>query len=111
MLFGERLLYTRKKKKISQEELAKQIGVHAPVIGRYERDEVKPSIEVAYKIAQTLEVGLDFLTGLSDVELEKSLIETITNIQLLKEEDRKDILNTLNALVRDAKARSAYAPI
>jgi Mg/Co/Ni transporter MgtE len=30
-------------------------------------------------------------------------------IQLLKEEDRKDILNTLNAFIRDAIARSAYA--
>ena len=40
-----------------------------------------------------------------------TLIDTITAIQLLKEEDRKDILNTLNALVRDAKARSAYAPL
>ena len=106
MLFGERLLYTRKKKKISQDELAKQIGVHAPVIGRYERDEVKPSIEVAYKIAETLEVGLDFLTGLSDVELDKSLIDNITAIQLLKEEDRKDILNTINALVRGSVLKS-----
>jgi transcriptional regulator with XRE-family HTH domain len=46
MLFGERLLSIRKAKKSSQEELAKAIGVHAPVIGRYERGEVKPSIEV-----------------------------------------------------------------
>ncbi len=108
MLFGERLLYTRKKKKISQEELAKQIGVHAPIIGRYERDEVKPSIDMAYKIAENLEVGLDFLTGLSDVELDKTLIDTIASLQNLKENDRTDILNTLNALIRDAKARTAY---
>lgn len=44
MLFGERLALVRKKKKISQDELAKAIGVHAPVIGHYERGEVKPSI-------------------------------------------------------------------
>ena len=50
-------------------------------------------------------------SGLSDVELDKSLIDLITSLQHLKEEDRKDILNTLNALVRDAKARSAYAPV
>ncbi|MET3047426.1 helix-turn-helix domain-containing protein [Flavobacterium covae] len=109
MLFGERLLYTRKKKKISQEDLAKQIGVHAPIIGRYERDEVKPSIEMAYKIAETLEVSLDYLTGLTDVQLDKSLTDIISSLQQLKEDDRKDIINTLNALVRDAKARSAYS--
>lgn len=110
MSFGKRLKEVRKNRNLSQEDLAKHLETKSPVIGRYERDEVKPSIEVAYKIAETLEVGLDFLTGLSDVELDKSLIETITAIQLLKEDDRKDILNTLNALVRDAKARSAYAP-
>ena len=41
MLFGERLASVRKSKKISQDELAKEIGAHAPVIGRYERGEVK----------------------------------------------------------------------
>jgi len=75
MLFGERLTIVRKKKKISQDELAKAIGVHAPVIGRYERDEVKPSIEVAAKIAQSLGVSLDYLTGNSDLELDADVIK------------------------------------
>lgn len=61
MLVGTRLLSTPKKKKISQDKLAKTIGVHAPVIGRYERDEVKPSIETATKIAEAMEVSLDYL--------------------------------------------------
>ena len=52
MLFGDRLLNIRKAKKTSQDELAKAIGVHAPVIGRYERGEVKPSIDVATKLAE-----------------------------------------------------------
>ncbi|GEM53742.1 hypothetical protein EB1_35320 [Empedobacter brevis NBRC 14943 = ATCC 43319] len=108
MLFGERLLYTRKKLKISQEELAKKIGVHAPIIGRYEREEVKPSIEMAVKIAQALEVSLDFLTGLSDVELDKATTGIITDLQLLSDTDKNHILTTLNALLRDAKTRAAY---
>lgn len=65
---------------ISQEELAKKIGMHAPIIGRYEREEVKPSIEMAVKIAQALEVSLDFLTGLSDVELDKATTGIITDL-------------------------------
>ena len=109
MLFGERLLSTRKKKKISQDELAKQIGVHAPVIGRYERDEVKPSIETAFKIAKALEVSLDYLTGLSDVKLDKSIVDIITNLQKLDNKDKEHIFTTINALVRDAKARNTYA--
>ena len=108
MLFGERLLSIRKKKKISQDELAKKIGAHAPIIGRYEREEVKPSIEIATKIAEALEVSLDYLTGLSDIELDKSITDIITNLQNLSPEDQKHILTTLNAMIRDAKARSAY---
>lgn len=108
MLFGERLLSTRKKKKISQDELAKQIGVHAPVIGRYERDEVKPSIETAFKIAKALEVSLDYLTGLSDLKLDKNIVNIITNLQKLDKQDKEHIFMTINALVRDAKARNTY---
>jgi len=109
MLFGERLLSTRKKKKISQDELAKKIGVHAPIIGRYEREEVKPSIEIATKIAEALEVSLDYLTGLSDLELDKSFVDIINGLQKLDIEDREHILTTINALIRDAKSRSTYA--
>ena len=93
---------------ISQEELAKKIGVHAPIIGRYEREEVKPSIEMAVKIAQALEVSLDFLTGLSDVELDKAPNGIITDLQLLSDTDKNHILTTLNALLRDSKTRAAY---
>ncbi len=109
MLFGKRLLDTRKKKKISQDELAKKVGVHAPVIGRYERDEVKPSIETALKIAQALEVSLDYLTGLSDLELNESVVSLINNLQKLNAEDKEHIFTTINALLRDAKARTTYS--
>ena len=76
---------------------------------RYERDEVKPSIETAFKIARALEVSLDYLTGLSDLELDKNIVDMVTSLQKLNNEDREHIYTTLNALVRDAKARNTYA--
>lgn len=109
MLFGERLALVRKRKKVSQDELAKAIGVHAPVIGRYERNEVKPSIEVATKIAQTLSVSLDYLVGFSDQELDNSITQKIIDIQSLNDEDKNTIMKTIDALLRDAKARKTYA--
>jgi len=109
MLFGERLALVRKKKKVSQDELAKAISAHAPVIGRYERNEVKPSIEVATKMAEVLQVSLDYLVGFADYELDHSLTQKILDIQSLNDEDRKDILKMIDALLRDAKARKAYA--
>ena len=109
MLFGERLVLVRKKKKISQDELAKAIGVHAPVIGRYERNEVKPSIDVATKMAEALEVSLDYLVGLADVELDNAITKKIISIQSLNEEDKSMVFKTIDALLRDANASKAYA--
>ena len=109
MLFGDRRAEVRKRKKMSQEELAKAIGVHAPVIGRYERGEVKPSIEVATKLAHALEVSLDYLAGNTDLEIEKGLLDKIIEIQKLHSKDQEHILFTLEAMLRDAKARKAYA--
>lgn len=108
MLFGDRLTQTRKKRKISQEELAKKLDVHAPIIGRYERNEVKPSIEVAAKIAEALGVSLDYLSGISDQELEKDLVKLLNDLQALKPEDKQHILKTLGALIREAKTRLAF---
>jgi transcriptional regulator with XRE-family HTH domain len=42
--FGKRLTEVRKFRKLSQDELGKKVEVHGAVIGRYERDEGKPSI-------------------------------------------------------------------
>lgn len=108
-MFGERLLITRKKRKISQDELAKQIGVYAPVIGRYESNDVKPSIETAFKISKVLEVSLDYLIGLSDLELDKNIVDVVTSLQRLNSEDKKHIFTIINVLIRDAKARNTYA--
>jgi transcriptional regulator with XRE-family HTH domain len=109
MLFGERLTAVRKKKKVSQDELAKTIGAHAPVIGRYERNEVKPSIEVATKIAEALGVSLDYLVGLTNVELDSVIIQKILAIQALNDDDKNLLFKTIDALLRDAKARKTYA--
>ena len=109
MLFGERLLEVRKNKKLSQDYLAKAIGVHAPVIGRYERGEVKPSVEVAKKIAIALGVSLDYLVGNDDIEVDRELIDKVIAIQKLEQRDKEHILFTIDALLRDAKTRQAYA--
>ncbi len=56
-----KILRLRKDKKWSQKELALMIGTSGPVLGRYERDEITPSVEVANKRAKAFGVTLDFL--------------------------------------------------
>lgn len=109
MSFGKRLLEARKRKGISQEEMAKHLGTKGPAIGRYERDEMKPSIEVAAKMAEVLDVSLDYLVGKTDVLLDSKILNRITEIQKLSTEEQKTVFSFLDAFLRDTKTRKAYA--
>jgi len=109
MDFGKRIIELRKIKGISQTDLAAKLAIHKNVLGRYEREEAKPSIEVARNIADILNVSLDYLTGKVDTQIDKDIVDKVMTIQNLPEDERIRILLTIDALVRDAKARFAYA--
>jgi transcriptional regulator with XRE-family HTH domain len=109
MTFGERLTVVRKRKNLSQADIGKKIGINGDAYGRYERNEVRPTIEMAVKISQALEVSLDFLTGNSDVELDKATLDRVQEVTKLTEKDKDYIFVTLDALIRDFKNKHAYA--
>lgn len=79
------------------------------VIGRYERDEIKPSIEVAAKIAQVLDVSLDYLVGNTNILLDSSVIKKIQDIQQLPEEDRKHLFYLVDTVLQNVKIKKAFA--
>lgn len=94
---------------MSQGDLAIKAGIHTNVIGRYERGEAVPSIEVAGKIAEALNVSLDHLVlGRSDVNIDQSLLDKLKTIQQLPEEDREHIMYSIDGLIQHAKTRLAY---
>jgi transcriptional regulator with XRE-family HTH domain len=109
MSFGKRLQEERKKKGLSQEEVAKHLKTKAPVVGRYEREEMKPSIEVATKIADLLGISLDYLVGKTDTELNNDIVNRVVEIQSLPEEDKSHILYTLDNLLQNVRTRKAFA--
>jgi len=109
MSFGKRLLEARKRKSVSQEDIAKDLGTKGPVIGRYERDEMKPSIDVAAKMAELLDVSLDYLVGKTDVLLDGKVMNRIIEIQKLNADEQKTVFSLLDAFLRDTKTRKAYA--
>ena len=90
MNFGSRLLQARKNKGMSRENLAEILKTKGPVIGRYERDEITPSIEVAAKIANALEASLDSLTG-------------GTSTVLKDKKERDTILHVMDSLLQSAQ--------
>jgi transcriptional regulator with XRE-family HTH domain len=110
MSFGKRMAQVRKEKEMSQDALAKALEATPTTIGRYERDEVKPSIEVAAKIAAALEVSVDFLIGNSDNFIkDKALLKRINEILALSDKDRDHVFALLDAFLRDTKARKVYS--
>lgn len=109
MAFGSRLLMLRKAKGMSQTELGEKIGVHKNVLGKYEREEVKPSIDIVLKAADFFGVSLDYITGKIDQEIDPDIIQRVMTIQSLPDKDREHILFTMDAMIRDAKSRFAYS--
>jgi len=75
------------------------------IIGRYERDEVTPSVEVASKLADALDVSLDYLSGKTDTELDSAILDKIYGDSVMPKEDRKQVFLVIDALIRDFKAR------
>lgn len=108
MSFGKNIVTERKKKGLSQEELAKMVGTISVTIGRYERNEIKPSIDIATKIAEALEVSLDYLTGKTDMELDNSIIKRVVEIQNLPAEDKNHILYALDGLLQNVRTKQAF---
>ena len=109
MSLGQQITALRKKKGISQADLGKRVETSGDIIGRYERDEVKPSIEVVIRMADVLEVSLDYLVGKTDLELDSSILNRIREIQKLNDLEQQDAFKLLDMFLRDAKARKAYA--
>jgi transcriptional regulator with XRE-family HTH domain len=109
MSFGKRLLEARKKKGISQEELAEKLNTKGPVIGRYERDEMKPSIEAAAKIADILEVSLDWLVGHTDLELDKAMIQRIQEVSKMQPKEKEHVFAMLDAFIATTKFQGFLA--
>jgi transcriptional regulator with XRE-family HTH domain len=72
-------------------------------LGRYERGEAVPSVEVAAKIAKALNISLDYLSGLTDIELDPIILNRIQEITALPDSDREHLFKVVDALIRDAK--------
>jgi transcriptional regulator with XRE-family HTH domain len=110
--FAKRVLELRKQRDWSQGDLAKKIGTSAAIVGRYERGEMTPSIDVARNIANAFGVTLDYLLAdnlLPDVLRDKEMLQRWTALDALVPEERQRILFVVDGLIRDANARHAYA--
>ena len=110
--FGNRLRECRKNKDLSQSELARILSTNHSVIGKYERDDVKPSIDVVKKLASILGTTAAYLLGETDSDelfKDPAMLQRLKEINAMPEEDRKCVLYNLDAVLRDYRARQTYS--
>ncbi len=110
--FGKKISELRKDQKMSQGELAKLLNTSNSVIGRYERDEMTPSIEVAKKIATLLNTTVGYLLGETDDDQlfkDPNMLQRLQELSQLSEQDKEHIIYTLDGLLQNVKAKKAFA--
>ncbi len=104
---GSRITELRKKKGWSQTELAKQVRASREAIGKYERNEAQPSVETAKKIADAMDVSLDYLVGDTTVLLkDKKMIYRLEVLQKVNPAYKERILYMLDLMLNDAQSNS-----
>ncbi|MFI8709909.1 helix-turn-helix domain-containing protein [Bacillus sp. NPDC077411] len=65
-VLGERVFELRKKKRLTQEQLGKEIGIGKQIISKYEKGTKTPSLETIEKLADFFSVSIDYLLGKTD---------------------------------------------
>lgn len=91
----------REEKNLTQGQLAEKLGVVGHNVGDWERGKCEPSINMLIKIANVLEISVDYLIGNAD---DFGNVNVVTNgAELTKDEKTLlDCFNKLGVFERDA---------
>ena len=65
-VFAERLKELRTEQGLSQDQLAKKVGLTHTAIGLWETNKREPKLEAVISLAKYFKVSVDYLCGLED---------------------------------------------
>lgn len=65
-MYGQRIREIRKKSGLTQQAFAQILYSTQSTIGKLEREELEPNIDMILKICRTFKVSADYLLGLED---------------------------------------------
>lgn len=107
--FGQKLSECRKAKNLSQKELAKLFVTSHTTIGKYERDEMVPSIEAAKKLAHILDTTVGYLLGETeqdDLFKDPAMLQRFQDIANLPEADREALMLNIDNFIKATKLKA-----
>jgi DNA-binding XRE family transcriptional regulator len=97
---GERILLARRRKGLEQKQVAQAVGVSAPLVGKWERNESSPTLNAKIRLATVLDVPLDqFCTDEDIIDLRSALEVGI------RTEDGSDVGNPGSPCNADDRSR------
>ena len=84
---------------------AQDFGTAHFTIGKYERDEMKPSIEAAKRLAVLLDTTVAYLLGEPGADLlaDAQMMRRLRDIQQLPERQRESLLMTVDHFIKASK--------
>ena len=107
---GSKISLLRKEKGWSQGDLAEQISASREIIGKYERNENSPSLEMALKMAKAFGVTVDFLLGEGEYSsYDQDTIDRIKNIQKMDTNTKSVLFNVIDTYIQNFKTKQAFA--
>ncbi len=87
--FATMLAYLRKTKGLSQERLAKDLGISRSALAGYEQGRRQPNFEIEETIADYFNIDLNTLRGLPAPELDKEEVKIINDYKQLSSINKK----------------------
>jgi transcriptional regulator with XRE-family HTH domain len=104
--FSNRLKRLRLEKGFSQKDIAKILNIHHVNYGRYVRGDSRPSADTLAKLADALDISVDYLlegeeTDAAVANLEdKKLLQMFAKIEKLSPKDKKVVITLLDAFIK-----------
>ena len=108
---GRRILDLRKRKNLSQTDLANAVGISYAQIGRYETKDTQPPAEVLKRIADALDTTVDYLISGDTEEKAKAtlkdseLLQQFRAVEQMSEDDRTVIKRLIDAFITKSKLK------
>lgn len=89
MHFGEKMRMVRKRLGLRLKDLSDKSGIHYSMISKYENGDSTPSIAAMQKIANSLDVSIDYLMNSEEQEQHNVEIQDKELLELFEKADKQ----------------------
>lgn len=114
MSFGNKLVFAREKKNLTQKKLAELLDITPTRLNYWEKDKREPDVVMIKKIANILDTTGDFLLGLEDYDAKKNNIKRnklLNSYDKLNTEGQEKAIERIEELTQIPKYQINTEPI